>query len=529
VSWLFLGTTTSAPSTWQVGEARTIDLVGPNITNEATRLFRVTVSVANDQYNANNTQTKVFQILVKRAATLLTFNSSTLKGRQNKDSLAGALQRLGVAYDSLDRNAWGANLIDYSPWWTLVWASGDPTTAYYVNSGATLGVGSISLQEEQEIINFLKAGQTWAKKSFIVAGQNIAQYLSANSPFKQQNNVITDGEFMNTWMHTSYVNQYPQLNYPVASPNSYYGTAKGTGVYFVFADSLWAASPDVIKPTPITGVVGTNTSRFAYFYPTHASTPSDSGAGTAWNGSAFNVVYYGFDWADAIQTVGLRDGEIAPVNVSGTTRFLRGALDFLKSFGGTVLPVEFTAVNGAAKTDGNLITWSVAAQKDIDRYEVEMLGADNTWNWAGTVKSTTSDNYSFLHASESALEIGKTYTYRVAAVNLDGSRQMSGSVNVDRSAEGASFNVAQNFPNPFSVSTEIGYTLPEAGTVSVRVLDLTGKVVMTAVDAESMSAGQHNYKFAANQLSSGTYIYEVSYTNADGVTNVMRNKMTLSK
>ena len=214
---------------------------------------------------------------------------------------------------------------------------------------------------------------------------------------------------------------------------------------------------------------------------------------------------------------------------AGPTRFLRGALDFLKSFGGTVLPVEFTAVNGAAKTDGNLITWSVAAQKDIDRYEVEMLGADNTWNWAGTVKSTTSDNYSFLHSAESALETGKTYTYRVAAINLDGSRQLSGSVNVDRSAEGASFSVAQNFPNPFTVSTEIGYTLPEAGTVSVRVLDLTGKVVMTAVDAESMTAGQHSLKFNANELSSGTYIYEVSYTNADGVTNVMRNKMTLSK
>lgn len=525
-TWLPVGTNATTPMTWQVGEARTIDITGPAITNEATRLFKVTVSVANDQYNANNTVSKIFQIVVKRAATLLTYNSSTLKGQQNKDSLAGALQRLGVKYDSLDRNAWGAsNLIDYSPWWTVVWATGDPNTAY--SSG--LGIGSISLKEEQEIINYLRAGQSYAKKSFIVAGQNIAQYLDANSPYKQQNNVITDGEFMTSWMHTSYVNRYPQLNFPTASPNSYYGVAKGTGVYFVFSDSLWSGSPDVVKPTPATGTVGANTSRFAYFYPTHASTPSDSGAGTAWNGSNFNIVYYGFDWADAVQTVGLRDGEIAPVNVSGTTRFLRGALDFLKSFGGTVLPVEFTNVNGAAKTDGNLITWSVAGQKDIDRYEVELQGSDNTWTWAGTVKSASNNTYSFLHSAESVLETGKSYTYRVAAINLDGSRQTSSTVNVERTSEGASFAVAQNYPNPFTVSTEIGYTTPEAGIVSIRVLDLTGKVVTVAVDGQSVTAGPHSYKFGANELASGTYIYEVSFTNADGVTNVMRNKMTLSK
>ena len=32
---------------------------------------------------------------------------------------------------------------------------------------------------------------------------------------------------------------------------------------------------------------------------------------------------------------------IAPVLVSGTTRFLRGALDFIQSFRGVYLPVEF--------------------------------------------------------------------------------------------------------------------------------------------------------------------------------------------
>jgi hypothetical protein len=334
---------------------------------------------------------------------------------------------------------------------------------------------------------------------------------------------------MTSWMHTAFVGRYPVLNFPTASPTSFNGVLKGTGVYFVFADSILAGSPDVVKPNPITGTVGTNTSRFAYYYPLHGATPSDSGAGTAWNGATFNIVFYAFDWADAVQTVGLRDGEIAPVNVSGTTRFLRGALDFIKSFGGIVLPVEFTAVNGTAKTDGNLITWSVAGQKDIDRYEVELQSADQTWNWAGTVKSASSDNYSFLHATDAALETGKTYSYRVTAVNLDGSRQSSSVVNVDRTAAGASFALGQNYPNPFTASTEISYTTPENGTVSIRVLDLTGKVVAVALEGQSVTAGQHSVRVDANELSSGTYMYEVSFTNAHAETSVLRGKMTLNK
>ncbi|HYM21228.1 MAG TPA: T9SS type A sorting domain-containing protein [Candidatus Kapabacteria bacterium] len=537
VTWIPIKTTVSAPMTWAVNEWKVVDLVGPAITGEVGKLFRVTVSVPNDQNNSNNTLTKIFRITVKRQGTLLTYNSSTLKGRQNKDSLAAALQRLSVPYDSLDRDAYSSNPIDYTPWWTIVWSTGDPTTPYYTN-GVTLGSGSVSQKEEQEIINYLTAGQTYAKKSLIIAGENIAQYLdtAATNSFKQLNNVVTDGEFMLGWMHTRFVGQYAGQNYPTATPNQYRGLLQGTGLYFVFADSLanvanlanYCVSPDVVRPTPVTGTVGTNTSRFAYFYTTHPSTPMDSGAGTAWNGAKSNIVFYAFDWADPGQTVGLRDGEIAPVNVSGTTRFLRGALDFIKSFGGTVLPVEFTSIKGDAKADGNLITWSVSGQKDIDHYEVELLG-DNTWNWAGTVKANNTDNYSFLHSAESALQIGKTYTYRVEGVGIDGSRNASNTVNVERTASGSAFTIAQNYPNPFSGSTVIGYSVPENGTVSLRVLDLTGKVVSTGLDNAMMTAGSHTFTVDANGLASGTYIYEVSFTNSNGETSVLRSKMTLDK
>src|SRR5207249_9907403 len=60
--------------------------------------------------------------------------------------------------------------------------------------------------------------------------------------------------------------------------------------------------PNVIKPNPATGIAGDNVSRFAYTYAFHPLTPLDSGAGTAWTGATFNVVFYPFDWSDPLQT-----------------------------------------------------------------------------------------------------------------------------------------------------------------------------------------------------------------------------------
>ncbi|MDP4236090.1 MAG: hypothetical protein Q8919_06555, partial [Bacteroidota bacterium] len=489
---------------FDVAETKTLDFQGPNILNEAGKLFRVTVNVDPDQNNGNNSLSKVFKLLVKRAAVLLSYENSTAQGQKNKDSLAAALQRLGVPYDSLNRVSYGTGPIDYTPWWTLIWSTGSPATAY---NGA-LGVGAVSLKEEEEIINFFRAGQTYAKKSFVIAGENIAKYNDTTSVFRQNNNVITDNELMSSWLHTQFVARWPGLNWPVALPVQYRGLLNGVGNYFRFPDSILSVSsaagggPNVIKVNPATGTVGDNVSRVAYTYAIHPSTPLDSGAGTAWTGSTFNVVFYPFDWSDPLQTSGTMDGQALPVNVSGTTRFLRGALDFIQSFRGTVLPVEFVNVSGKALNTGNEISWSVAAQKSVDHYEIEMLDGTN-WNWVGQTKASSATAYSFLHSSQAAMETGKTFTYRIVSVDLDGSRTTSMTTSFGRAEIGSEFALEQNFPNPFYPSTMFNFTLPENGTVSLRILDITGKVVATPVNGADYSAGKAQIKFDASNLANG--------------------------
>jgi hypothetical protein len=134
-----------------------------------------------------------------------------------------------------------------------------------------------------------------------------------------------------------------------------------------------------------------------------------------------------------------------------------------------------------------------------------------------------------MHTTAAAFEIGKTFTYRIVSVDLDGSRSMSNTVSFSRTAEGVSFTLDQNFPNPFGSTTMFSFTLPENGTASLRILDMTGKVIATPVNNVDYIAGKNEVKFDASNLASGTYVYELSFVNANGEISKLSRKMTLNK
>jgi hypothetical protein len=87
----------------------------------------------------------------------------------------------------------------------------------------------------------------------------------------------------------------------------------------------------------------------------------------------------------------------------------------------------------------------------------------------------------------------------------------------------AVFTLHQNYPNPFNPTTNIRYTLPEAGPVRLEVFDITGRRVAVLSD-QVMSAGSHTITFDAAGLAGGVYLYRFS---SNGQTKV--RKMLLIK
>lgn len=75
-----------------------------------------------------------------------------------------------------------------------------------------------------------------------------------------------------------------------------------------------------------------------------------------------------------------------------------------------------------------------------------------------------------------------------------------------------SFQLYQNFPNPFNPTTSILYNLEKENFVTLKVFDVLGKEVEVLVN-ENKSAGQHEIFFNAKNISSGIYFYSLSAGN----------------
>jgi len=67
----------------------------------------------------------------------------------------------------------------------------------------------------------------------------------------------------------------------------------------------------------------------------------------------------------------------------------------------------------------------------------------------------------------------------------------------------------QSYPNPFNATTNISYSLAEAGNVTLEVYDLSGRLVATLVEGQ-MEAGEHVVSWDASAVSSGVYFYKLT-------------------
>ncbi len=71
------------------------------------------------------------------------------------------------------------------------------------------------------------------------------------------------------------------------------------------------------------------------------------------------------------------------------------------------------------------------------------------------------------------------------------------------------FNLNQNFPNPFNPATQIKYSIPARSFVTVKVFNILGSEVKTLVN-ENKDAGEYSINFNANNLPSGIYFYRIT-------------------
>jgi len=70
------------------------------------------------------------------------------------------------------------------------------------------------------------------------------------------------------------------------------------------------------------------------------------------------------------------------------------------------------------------------------------------------------------------------------------------------------YQLFQNYPNPFNGSTNIIYSIPKSGLVTLRIYDLLGKEIRTLVN-KVQEANRYKVNFETSGLPSGVYFYRL--------------------
>ena len=107
------------------------------------------------------------------------------------------------------------------------------------------------------------------------------------------------------------------------------------------------------------------------------------------------------------------------------------------------------------------------------------------------------DEVGFYSSVLTAQEISDLY----ASYNPSSVEQIDSSIPTE-------FNLSQNYPNPFNPTTNIQFSIPEAGNYTLKVYNLLGQEVGTLVNGQ-INAGTHAATFDASNLASGILYIQI--------------------
>ncbi|WP_169304681.1 lamin tail domain-containing protein [Chloroherpeton thalassium] len=182
------------------------------------------------------------------------------------------------------------------------------------------------------------------------------------------------------------------------------------------------------------------------------------------------------------------------------------------------LPVELQRFTGTVASSGVLLKWQTASEAGNEgfilyRDGVEIASYKNIDALKGQGTTSLATNYNF---TDTQIHLGETYNYTIVSVDISGERheysqtvsiEITQVVAAEPETKAYEYALEQNYPNPFNPSTLIRFSLPQAGTATLKIFDQLGRRIKT--EQIQASAGWHVYRFDASMLASGVYFYQI--------------------
>ena len=152
--------------------------------------------------------------------------------------------------------------------------------------------------------------------------------------------------------------------------------------------------------------------------------------------------------------------------------------------------------NGGSSTH----LWGLYMDDPTDIFNIP--GANVSIDWASKQGYPVPENLKYSNtalysAGTDGLPLGDLNWF----VNYTGVKQIPNTIP-------SKFELSQNYPNPFNPTTNIKYSIPHSGFVSIKVYNILGQEVATLYQG-FQKAGVYNLDFDASMLSSGVYLYRL--------------------
>jgi len=172
------------------------------------------------------------------------------------------------------------------------------------------------------------------------------------------------------------------------------------------------------------------------------------------------------------------------------------------------VPVFVRALESRWAGDHVELTWSLLEPAGDISFEVRRAEHGGRFELLdGATIESSLDGFVLVDRS---VRSGTTYSYEIR-VREQGS--VVASLETSVSTPRLAISLDQNHPNPFNPRTQIRFALTDAGQTSLRVFDLSGRLVRTLLDRR-LPAGAHVESWdgtddGGDPVSGGTYVYRL--------------------
>lgn len=164
-------------------------------------------------------------------------------------------------------------------------------------------------------------------------------------------------------------------------------------------------------------------------------------------------------------------------------------------------------INIKKLTNSFLIEWTSADNNEALKYSVEKSISGTNYFSVTTISSVRESDFVYSYIDSPSPDEKIVY-YRIKQVNSDGSISYSSQVKIGQGII-ETFDIKQNFPNPFNPNTKIIVEMFEDSYAEITVYNLEGKEI-EFLHKGFLKKGEHYFPFDGSNLPSGVYLYTVS-------------------